>query len=148
MTQSWPVRPERVFSRTDAGAPAPETAQRCIAVAEALPGAVDGSGRLDRSHRRHVERCLRCQAELAQYRKLLRAMQALRSTASPVPPGLVADVLAHLEAAGERSAVRGALSGRRVAYLGGIAGATAAAGAGAAIVLFNRGRKGRLPLAG
>ena len=58
------------------------------------------------------------------------------------------DVLAHLEAAGERGAVRATLTGRKVAYLGGIAAATAAAGAGAAIVLATRGRKGRLPLAG
>ena len=47
---------------------------RCEAIAESLPGVVDGSARLDRAERRHVEQCLRCQAELAQYRKLLRAM--------------------------------------------------------------------------
>lgn len=120
----------------------------CARVAAVLPGVIDGSSRLDRAERRHVEHCLRCQAELAQYRKLLRAMHTLRAAPSPAPTGLVTDVLAHLEAAGERSAVRAALSGRRVAYLGGIAAATAAAGAGAAIVLVNRGRKGRLPLAG
>jgi len=142
------MRPDRVFSRVDDPGCGPDVPQVCAAVAEALPGVVDGSASLDRADRRHVERCLRCQAELAQYRKLLKAMQALRSTAAPVPAGLVADVLAHLEAAGERSAVRGALSGRRVAYLGGIAAATAAAGAGAALVLVNRGRKARLPLAG
>ena len=44
--------------------------------------------------------------------------------------------------------VRATLTGRRAAYLGGIAAATAAAGAGAAIVLVSRGRRGRLPLAG
>jgi hypothetical protein len=120
----------------------------CEHVAEVLPGVIDGSVKLDRTQRRHVERCLRCQAELARYRKLLRTMQGLRSVTSPVPTGMVTDVLAHLEAAGERSAIRAALTGRRVAYLGGIAAATAAAGAGAAIVLVNRGRKGRLPLAG
>lgn len=129
--------------RPDADAP-----ERCATVAAALPGVVDGASTLDRADRRHVERCLRCQAELARYRKLLRAMRAMRSTTSVPPAGLVTDVLAHLEAAGELSAVRGALSGRRVAYLGGIAAATAAAGAGAAIVLVNRGRKGRFPLAG
>jgi hypothetical protein len=131
--------------RSSADVDAPE---RCAAIAEALPGVVDGSATLERVDRRHVERCLRCQAELARYRTLLRAMRAMRSTASGPPAGLVSDVLAHLEAAGERSAVRGALSGRRGAYLGGIAAATAAAGAGAAIVLVNRGRKGRFPLAG
>ena len=120
----------------------------CDEVIEALPGVVDGSSRLDRSQRRHVERCLRCQAELAQYRKLLRAMHALRSEIATPPPSLIGNILSHLEATGERSAVRAALTGRRVAYLGGIAAATAAAGAGAAIVLATRGRKGRLPLAG
>ncbi|QXC60237.1 hypothetical protein KSP35_18100 [Aquihabitans sp. G128] len=121
---------------------------QCETVTESLAGVIDGSTRLDRTERRHVERCLRCQAELAQYRKLLRAMHALRAEVAPPPPGLLGDVLAHLEAAGERSAVRATLTGRKVAYLGGIAAATAAAGAGAAIVLVTRGRKARLPLAG
>jgi hypothetical protein len=120
----------------------------CDDIIESLPGVVDGSARLDRGERRHVERCLRCQAELARYRKLLRAMQALRTEIAPPPPGLLGDVLAGIEAAGERGAVRATLTGRRAAYLGGIAAATAAAGAGAAIVLVSRGRKGRLPLAG
>lgn len=120
----------------------------CDDIIESLPGVVDGSTRLDRGERRHVERCLRCQAELARYRKLLRAMQALRTEIAPPPPGLLGDVLAGIEAAGERGAVRATLTGRRAAYLGGIAAATAAAGAGAAIVLVTRGRKGRLPLAG
>lgn len=121
---------------------------RCEAIAESLPGVVDGSARLDRAERRHVEQCLRCQAELAQYRKLLRAMRLLRTDVGTVPDGLVGTILAHVESAGERSAVRATLSGRRVAYLGGIAAAATAAGAGAAIVLVNRGRRGRLPLAG
>ncbi|MBA3281810.1 MAG: hypothetical protein H0U29_06225 [Acidimicrobiia bacterium] len=121
---------------------------QCDAISESLAGVVDGDIRLDRGERRHVERCLRCQAELAQYRKLLRAMLALRSDVALAPPSLLGDVLTRLEAAGERSAVRAALTGRKVAYIGGIAAATAAAGAGAAIVLVSRGRKSRLPLAG
>lgn len=121
---------------------------QCEAISESLPGVVDGDTKLDRTERRHVERCLRCQAELAQYRKLLRAMQTLRTEIAPPPPGLLGDVLAHLEAAGERSAIRATLTGRKAAYLGGIAAATAAAGAGAAIVLATRGRRSRLPLAG
>jgi hypothetical protein len=136
------MRSERIRDR------AVTTRPSCEAVADLLPGVVDGSSTLDRADRRHVERCLRCQAELAQYRKLLRAMQSLRAATSPAPSGLVTDVLAHLEAAGERSAVRAALTGRKVAYIGGIAAAATAAGAGAAIVLVSRGRKGRLPLAG
>ena len=121
---------------------------QCDAITDSLAGVVDGDARLDRGERRHVERCLRCQAELAQYRKLLRVMHTLRTEVAPPPPGLLGDVIAHLEAAGERSAVRAALTGRKVAYIGGIAAAATAAGAGAAIVLVTRGRKGRLPLAG
>jgi hypothetical protein len=121
---------------------------QCDLISEALAGVVDGTTRLDRGERRHVERCLRCQAELAQYRKLLRAMHTLRTEVAPPPPGLLGDVIAHIEAAGERSAVRATLSGRKVAYIGGIAAAATAAGAGAAIVLVTRGRKHRLPLAG
>lgn len=122
--------------------------ERCAHLAERLAGVVDGTATLDRTDRRHVERCLRCQAELARYRKLLRAVRSLHTATLLAPEGLVGDVLVHLEAAGERSATRAALTGRRVAYLGGIAAAATAAGAGAAIVLVTRGRKGRLPLAG
>lgn len=71
----------------------------------------------------------------------------LGRVAEPPPPGLLAEVLAYLDEAGDHGAVRATLTGRRVAYLGGIA-AAAAAGAGAAIVLVSRGRRGRLPLAG
>ncbi|WP_421121363.1 anti-sigma factor family protein [Aquihabitans daechungensis] len=136
------MRSERVRDRATPISPS------CEALADLLPGVVDGTTTLDRADRRHVERCLRCQAELAQYRKLLRAMQGLRAATVPEPTGLVTDVIAHLEAAGERRAVRAALTGRKVAYIGGIAAAATAAGAGAAIVLVSRGRKGRLPLAG
>lgn len=111
----------------------------CDEISPILAAVVDGDARLGRSDRRHVEQCLKCQAELAQYRKLLRAMQALRTSRADVPSGALADVLARLEAAGEHSAVRAALTGRKVAYLGGIAAATAA-GAGAAIVFATRGR--------
>lgn len=120
----------------------------CDEIAPSLAGVVDGSLRLDRADRRHLDRCLACQAEVARYRKLLRTMHAMGAVADPAPPGLLAEVLAYLDEAGDRGAMRATLTGRRVAYLGGIAAATAAAGAGAAIVLVSRGRRGRLPLAG
>jgi hypothetical protein len=47
---------------------------RCEDVSEALPEIVDGAATADLALRRHVDSCLRCQAELAQYRKLLRTM--------------------------------------------------------------------------
>ena len=51
----------------------------CESVAELLPAIIDGNERADRRVRRHVESCLRCQAELVQYRKLLRALHQLRT---------------------------------------------------------------------
>jgi anti-sigma factor RsiW len=118
----------------------------CEELRPELAGVVDGTERLDRNARRHVEQCLRCQAEVAQYRRLLRAMHNLRIDVLEPAPGLLADILATIEEAGERHAVRSLLGGRRAAYLGGIAAATAAGAAGA-IVFASRSRRGRLPLA-
>jgi hypothetical protein len=60
---------------------------------------------------------------------------------------MLTGILAHIEQAGERSAVRSLLAGRRGAYLGGIAVATAAAGAAGAIVLAGRARRRALSVA-
>jgi hypothetical protein len=116
---------------------------QCEDLSESLAATAEGAGRLGRAQRRHVERCLRCQAEVVQYRKLLRAMRNLRTEVLEPAPGLLADILAGLEEAGERHAVRSVLSGRRVAYLGGLAAATAAGAAGA-IVFATRTRRTRL----
>jgi len=121
---------------------------RCDEIAELLPGIVDGDQVADRRVQRHVESCLRCQAELVQYRKLLRTLRALRTEVFDPAPGVLADVLASLEEAGERRAVRSLLTGRRAAYVGGIAAAAAAtAAAGGALVIASRSRR-RWPLAG
>lgn len=113
---------------------------QCDAVADGLAAAADGSVLLGRNERRHVERCLRCQAELVQYRKVLRAMRAMRTEVLEPAPGLLADILANLEEAGERRAIRSLIQGRRAAYLGGLAAATAAGAAGA-IVFASRARR-------
>ena len=111
----------------------------CDGVSQVLPAVIDGSHRADRRIRRHVETCLRCQAELVQYRKLLRALHELRTEVLEPAPGLLPDILSSLGAAGERSAIRNLLTGRRAAYVGGIAAATAAGTAGA-ILLATRAR--------
>src|ERR687898_337301 len=103
----------------------------------------EGDALLSRTQRRHVERCLRCQAEIVQYRRLLRAMHTMRTEVLEPAPGLLADILATIESAGERHAIRSMLSGRRVAYLGGLAAATAAGAAGA-IAFATRTRRARL----
>lgn len=116
---------------------------RCEDIAEDLAATAEGDARLARAQRRHVARCLRCQAEVVQYRRLLRAMRSLRAEVLEPAPGLLTDILASLEEAGERHAVRSLLSGRRIAYLGGLAAATAAGAAGA-IVVATRSRRTRL----
>ncbi len=110
----------------------------CNAVAAALPGIVDGLDVADLDLRRHVETCLRCQAELAQYRKVLRTLHTLRTELLDPAPGLLPDILLAIEAASERGAMKFLLTGHRAAYLGGIAAAATAAGAAGAIVLASR----------
>lgn len=95
----------------------------------------------------HIETCLRCQAEIAQYRKLLKALRVLRNEVLVPAPGLLNDVLASLEEAGERGGLRLLLGGRKAAYAGGFAMATAAGAAGV-IVLMSRSRSRRIGLAG
>jgi hypothetical protein len=113
---------------------------RCDQVTLELSEVADGSLTLEPRARQHVEQCLRCQAELVQYRKLLRAMRAMRADLLEPAPGLLSEVLANLEEAGERHAIRAIIGGRRIAYLGGIAAAATAAAAGGAIVLARRRR--------
>ena len=116
----------------------------CAEVAELLPAAVDGGvhrRRLDRRVGRHIEQCLRCQAELAGYRRLLRALHDLRTEVLLPPPGAVAGCLAALAGVGERRAGAALLAGHRAAYVGGLAVAATAAGAGAALVLATRRRR-------
>ena len=112
---------------------------RCEAVADDLAGLADGSALLDDKGRRHVEQCLRCQADLVHHRRILRTMRTLRDELFEPEPGLLPELLAHLDDDGERLSVRVVLSGRRVAYIGGLAAATAA-GAGA-FVMANRHRR-------
>jgi hypothetical protein len=116
----------------------------CESVAELLPHVVEAGEGVDAPVLVHVEGCLRCQAELVQYRKLLKALRQLRTEVLEPAPGTLTSILANLEAAGERGAIRSLLTGRKAAYVGGIAVATAAAGAAGAIVLAHRARDRRV----
>jgi hypothetical protein len=114
---------------------------RCDQVASALGEAASGRTLLDGDQRAHVEHCLRCQAEMVQYRKLLRALRTLRTEVLEPAPGAITDVLAAVEQLAEHGAVVGMLRGRRVVYVGGLAAAATAAAAGGALVLANRTRR-------
>jgi hypothetical protein len=121
----------------------------CEEVSAALPGIVDGNEPADRRIEHHVATCLRCQAELVHYRKLLRALRMLRTEYLEPAPGVLSGILANLEEVGERHAIRSLLSGRRAAYIGGVAVAATAAGAAGTVMLVSRAshrRKG-MPLA-
>lgn len=115
---------------------------RCEDINDHLSAAADGSALLGPDQRHHVERCLHCQAELVQYRKLLRAMRSMRTEVLEPAPGVLSEILASLEEAGERRAIRSLIAGHRAAYLGGLAAATAAGAAGA-IVFASRARRVR-----
>jgi hypothetical protein len=118
-------------------------ATTCEAISELLPEFADRDSVAEPRIVRHVDSCLRCQAELVQYRKLLRTLHQLRTELIEPAPGVVAGVLATLGAAGERRAVRSIMTGRNVAYVGGIAAATAATAVGA-VLFANRSRVRRL----
>ena len=79
---------------------------RCDEVARILPEAVDNGAAVELSVQRHIDTCLRCQAELARYRRMLRGLQLLRTRYLEPAPGLLAQTLAALEEVGEREARR------------------------------------------
>lgn len=99
----------------------------CDAVTPLLAGVADGSVETTAAVRDHVGTCLRCQREVARYRRLIRTLHHLRGEIIEPPPGAVAGVLAALEEAGERGSIHSLLTGRRAAYAGGVAAVTAAA---------------------
>ena len=122
---------------------------QCDDVARILPAAVDGTAPVNLATQHHIESCLRCQAELARYRKMLRGLQLLRTRYLEPAPGLFAATLAAIEAEGEKRAVWSALTGKRIAYVGAIGGAALAASAtAAAAVIVRRTRRRGVPIAG
>ena len=90
----------------------------------------------------HVAHCLRCQAEMAAYRRILRHLRALRHDEVRSPPGALAAVLAAIEVAALEDHAGGANRALRVAAVGGITVATAAATTAGVLVWMSRRRLG------
>jgi hypothetical protein len=118
-------------------APAKGRLVRCEALSELLAEAAEGRPVQGRSARSHVEHCLRCQADLAQYRRLHRGLRSLADRRMTTPGDWIEELLAALD---EQST--GSTSGRlrRAAVLGGMAAVTAA-GAASVLVLSTRSRR-------
>ena len=69
---------------------------------------------------RHVETCLRCQAELARYRRLLRTPPVVAAPATSSPtPGLLGETLAALDRRRRERAIRSLLVGPATRVRGG-----------------------------
>jgi hypothetical protein len=115
---------------------------RCEEVADELMAVAAGDPIIDLRAQAHVRGCPRCQDELIQYRTLLRSLRRLRTDVLEPAPGLLAEVLAAIGAAGERHAVDSLVTGRRLAYAGGIAAAGAGVAVGVAL-LAGRSRRHR-----
>ncbi len=115
---------------------------RCEDAAVVLLDLVDGTDVPSGPRRAHVERCLRCQAELAQHRRIRRSLMSLRSLTIEPDPDLVADVIESLASAAVVGSSRVGLGRHRAAY---VAAATAAtATAAGAVLLASRSRRTRL----
>ena len=91
----------------------------------------------DESTLSHVGSCLRCQAELSAYRRLLAELHELRSDLETPPEGSLAALLRAMAAEPTPGT-----HWVRVAYVGGITAVTAAAGAAGVLVWMSRRRPG------
>ena len=96
---------------------------RCDEVDRAAPGAGRRRSTVELAVERHIETCLRCQAELARYRRLLRTLALLRTRyVEPTPGPARRDPRRARPTRPSDGARRTMLSGRRLAYAGAIGG--------------------------
>ncbi len=109
---------------------------RCDQIIELLPDLVDGPDR-HADAEAHIAQCLRCQAEMARYRKLVRALALVRTRRFDPGSDALDDILAALAGVPHPTDDR-ARSGRRLAVAGAIGGTVATAATVAAILARSR----------
>lgn len=107
----------------------------CDAVGGLLPAWVAGEADLDKRARDHLAQCLRCQADVARYRRMLRTLHALRPQGDQPSPELLSDIIAGLD--GQRRARWSPAPWVAI----GVTAAAAAGAAGAAGVLLWSARR-------
>ncbi len=121
----------------------------CRDALDAVAMLAAGEAGVDHRAATHVASCLRCQAEVLAYRRVLATMRSMRDYEMAVPPDALAEAVRAVQAAragnGSGEAAAGTATGDgapawavRVAYVGGI---TAASAAGV-LVWFSRRRLG------
>jgi alkylhydroperoxidase family enzyme len=113
---------------------------RCDDASKVLTELAEGGEPSSDKAARHIGRCLRCQAQLAQHRRVRRSMGLMRDRTVEPAPGLLGDILASLEAMGEHPPGSPARRRHLVAYAAALTAATAAGAAGF-FVLTSRGRR-------
>ncbi|MEM9203534.1 MAG: hypothetical protein AAGC53_17975 [Actinomycetota bacterium] len=99
--------------------PSPPGMACCGVVADDL--AATGDVALSAETSRLVQQCLRCQAEIATYRRLRRAMRSLAESPRPAAPDLEQQILVALDAVDDRTGSR--VPTVAAATLGGLAAA-------------------------
>ncbi|MEX0767281.1 MAG: hypothetical protein WD029_02295 [Microthrixaceae bacterium] len=114
---------------------------RCEEVAVAVSESIEAELPMAQKAARHVERCLRCQAEQAQYKKVLFAMSSLRGAQSDPGPELLSEILDYLHIQTARNPVLRSLDRHRVAYFTAATAAVAAVTATGALVIAARVRR-------
>lgn len=98
--------------------PSEAHAMTCAEVSDALAGV---SGALDPVTGSHVETCLRCQAEVASYRRMRRLLRSMADHPVESVPGLERSISDALDVVDGRPVPR--LSGAAAATIGGLAAA-------------------------
>lgn len=114
---------------------------RCEDAAVAVSESIEAELPMPKTAARHVDRCLRCQAEQAQYKKVFRGMSSLRSAEIDPGPQMVTEILQYLQSRTSRNPIQSAWDRHRVAYVAAVTAAAAAATAAGAIALAARARR-------
>lgn len=112
---------------------------RCEDLSLELAGAVDDATPLSVEASTHVGRCLRCQAELAQYRKLKRALAGLRGSHVAPDPELLELVLDAVSPGASVHRIH--RRSRRKAVIGAAAAAASMSAAGAIVLASRLGQR-------